>query len=256
MFTTWSRTPPASSQEDVPSATRAACQAFPPCLSLSRVPAGFSQLLRKSLAGRQLTKDPLTEPHGAVSGKTTFPASAPVTKASVPAVPRQHRATVFTKKQEQGQNTARAIRESSLASERQQGRSRGCFLSAEWPMHSSENSWGQEESGLNRTSPGLLDPGLRDGSPALFSQSSFQFALKLDSRVARLTAVCRHLPGRGGEERQVRDQHLGPKEQGDLGLLTACFHLAVGVTVPVTGKTERVRPASHQPAAQNKETTD
>lgn len=52
----------------------------------------------------------------AVSEKPTFPAIAPVTKASVPAASRQHKATVFTKKQEQGTSLAEPAGESSLSS--------------------------------------------------------------------------------------------------------------------------------------------
>lgn len=65
-------------------------------------------------------------------------------------------------------------------------------------------------------------PWLRDDSPDLSSQSSFLFAVALDSQEARSAAVCRHLPKRGGEESPIRNMCWGQKGAGALGLASAC----------------------------------
>lgn len=129
--------PPTPSQESAPSLHHAACQAFLSSAG-ARPPAAAPSCWERFQPRQQLTIGPLTQLDWAVSEKPTFPAIAPVTKASVPAASRQHKATVFTKKQEQGTSLAEPAGESSLSSGKtgdEVGRLRGS-----WSKHSASGN--------------------------------------------------------------------------------------------------------------------
>jgi len=176
-----------------------------PAKSMLSCPLGSSLQLEP---GSQLVapvpavhKRPFDSTAWAIPGKTTFPATAPVAKSSALPAGRLHRATVFLRKQGWGPSCTGSW-ESSVESWGSSHQQR--------PTHNLVRDG--EEHVNYKISHG---PWLRDGSsPGLSSQSSFLFAVALDSQEARSASVCRHLPKRGGERSPIRISVGGRKRQG------------------------------------------